>query len=69
MTPEEQRLHDIIARNAKAFERLKTQANGWRDRALKAEAALGEARRKPAPATDPTMDMYNKLFGDKQGRR
>lgn len=60
MFGEEERLRGVIERNREAFERLKEDANRWRDRALQAEAALREARRKAGH--DPTMDLIDDIL-------
>ena len=39
------RLQGVIERNKVAFENIKAEGNGYRDRAIRAEAALEELRR------------------------
>jgi hypothetical protein len=55
-------LRGIIRRNKDAFAALKADANRWRDRALRAEAALEEARRKAQPP-DPLAELLGGLGG------
>jgi chromosome segregation ATPase len=54
-------LRGIIRRNKDAFDALKADANRWRDRALRAEAMLEEARRRAAPAPDPLAELLGGL--------
>lgn len=58
---ETERLRGVIARNRGAFDRLKVDAQRWRDRVIRAEAALAEARRQNVDpveaATEGIMDL------------
>ena len=65
------RLQAIITRNRKAFVQLKQAASRQRDRAIRAEAALAEARRpRPRAKThdeliaDSFADLFKKGGGD-----
>lgn len=57
---EVERLRSVIERNRKSFEKLKAQANEWRDRAIRAEAVVEALKAKT------TEDPFNIL---RQARR
>lgn len=52
------RLRFVVERNRVSFEKLKDQATRWRARALKAEAALAEARRSTEAGAGPLGDLF-----------
>ena len=68
MQAEIDRLKGVIERNRKAFEDMRDAAQSWRQRAVRAEAAVAAAafEKIGAKPKSPFDDAFDTIFGGKR---